>query len=51
MKKNLHIRIVAAMLFLTGIIAGSGCDALIYEDMLNCPPQGGLSEILHQNTL
>ncbi|ULB33668.1 MULTISPECIES: FimB/Mfa2 family fimbrial subunit [Proteiniphilum] len=37
MKKNLHIRIVAAMLFLTGIIAGSGCDALIYEDMLNCP--------------
>lgn len=38
MKRNLYNRIAAALLLINGIMmTGSGCDALIYEDMLDCP--------------
>ena len=38
MKSKLYNRIAAALLLITGIMmTGNGCDALIYEDMLDCP--------------
>ena len=38
MKRKPYNRIAAALLLITGIMmTGIGCDAIIYEDMLDCP--------------